>query len=1251
MPDNPSSTISTYCLKNFAGYIRASHESNDFFRTIDKDGNEFWFTKQNGLLKTINGLDYIPIIHPVESAPIAYQAKFRKSSRVPKPTVKMKEYLKTKNQQSQSEASPAKHVQTKKTKPQCDTVPVNPVESTLESENDVPRQQISVEVEKPSPPKMPDIQQKEVPPDNRTGTSPTDVVQHNTLSLLTHLKFACRNNKAIRHMHNSGAMINLPKIRDLKYNCPICSIVKAPKVSTSGSAPQRKLSPGQMLYMDFCFYRTESIRGFTSYLSVTCYASNYSFVFPTRSKRPPLDIITWLIEVMKRQGFIVLIIRFDEGGELARSTEVCSLLTKLNIVMESTGGYSSDLLGKDERQHRTLGEMVRTMLYSANLSSKFWCYAIMYAVYIKRRWCNYPENKTPYEKWFNKKPSFHDIHIFGSPVTIVPDEPKKETGQNRLGVFLGFASTTAITLYQDIETKTLGRARHGRIDNMFMLALSHKEFECPASKLIQATLNNTVFPPLEDDVPVLAHVNSPFDDSMTYTYTVNIPKSGPLGLQIIDDEIFGLPLIVEMDSTSCFAIKCKRKLQTQSWVVSIHHEEPITIERFLEYIKFLRKNDILSVQVTLMKRIHRYHTKYQEFRSQFDAFRPIVATASSNIMPTVKYAVQLPERPVAPSDWKDVNASPLREFWIKALFERYLKNHNVGLLSAPVPRRKLPPEAIILRSVSTFKVKATEIPDIWDLYFRVCADGSKMIQGIHFLFSHCAVSGNSSLLILLAVSAKCYLKLTVHDIGNAFQGTPRDETKETPPIYITMPPYYLQWFKKSFPKVKLDDKEKYVLQMFANMQGTKNASRDFNVLITKMFAAINLFPTSVDSGIYVMSKNKNLLILAIQTDDLLIATNDESLRELVITTLEKGFQVTSQGGTLLKFLNFRIIQTTHGISADQTQHIDDMLKKYFPPGTKVQKTDTPLRSDRQFQEEIYNSVPATPSELKGLEKQYGFKYGTVYGELMHISAWSRPDLANAINRLGVFQAAPCKLGFEAIFRVLKYLKTHTNCPLMYSRDPFSVDSTFQSHFHKTKPNEGLSVPHCLCGHVDSSFAPEKSIRHSITGCVETIGTTAVSWKTTKQVSCATSATDAETRAFYLEAKRIKKHRSLMQQIGLSIKNPTPVLSALENNYNSPTPIFEDNKGTRDMIEAGKVTSNMKHIELPLKYVHELNECGTLTCMPCASQNMFADTFTKQETGPKHCQARKWYMGQRFYPPVNSEHYKLLTETLPLATGN
>ena len=186
MPENPTSTISTYALKKYSGYRKACHEMNEYLYLIDNNGNDFMFTYQNGLLKTVNGLDYILIIHPVEVTPTTCQGIIRKSSRVPKPTVKMKAYLETNKKPN------------------------------MESENDAIKQQISVEVEKPPPPKMPDIQQKEVPPDLRTRTSPSDVVQHNILSLLTHLKFACRNNKAIRHIHNSGAMINLPKIRDLK---------------------------------------------------------------------------------------------------------------------------------------------------------------------------------------------------------------------------------------------------------------------------------------------------------------------------------------------------------------------------------------------------------------------------------------------------------------------------------------------------------------------------------------------------------------------------------------------------------------------------------------------------------------------------------------------------------------------------------------------------------------------------------------------------------------------------------------------------------------------------------------------------------------------------------------------------------------------------------------------------------------------------------------------------------------------------
>ena len=204
-----------------------------------------------------------------------------------------------------------------------------------------------------------------------------------------------------------------------------------------------------------------------------------------------------------------------------------------------------------------------------------------------------------------------------------------------------------------------------------MLSLTHNEFVCPASQLIQATLNDKELPTFDTEPPILPYARSPFDENMTFTYKVNLPKTSPLGLDLIDDEIFGLPLITTMNSTSSFVKNCKRKLQTNSWIISIHHEEPITVDRFIEYVNFLRKNDILEVQVTLMKRMNQHNTKHQEFRSQFDSFRPIVAKGEINILPTTKYAVQLPAKPQAPNSWTDLKDSPLREFWIKAVFERY----------------------------------------------------------------------------------------------------------------------------------------------------------------------------------------------------------------------------------------------------------------------------------------------------------------------------------------------------------------------------------------------------------------------------------------------------------------------------------------------------------------------------------------------------------------------------------------------------
>ena len=120
--------------------------------------------------------------------------------------------------------------------------------------------------------------------------------------------------------------------------------------------------PGQLMFMDFAFFSCTSVHGYVAYFSITYQATGYGFVFAVPNKRPPLSLIAWIAETLKRQGQPISFVGFDEGGELARSQQVCQLLISLNIIMQTIGGFSFNLLGKDEMQHGTISEMFTSMV-------------------------------------------------------------------------------------------------------------------------------------------------------------------------------------------------------------------------------------------------------------------------------------------------------------------------------------------------------------------------------------------------------------------------------------------------------------------------------------------------------------------------------------------------------------------------------------------------------------------------------------------------------------------------------------------------------------------------------------------------------------------------------------------------------------------------------------------------------------------------------------------------------------------------
>ena len=156
---------------------------------------------------------------------------------------------------------------------------------------------------------------------------------------------------------------NLP---DLEEPCPICLLTKATKIPRGPTTDVLEFSLGFMLQKYFSFFNVQSIRGFTSNFVAICSATPYPFRFPSRSKRPPLDILKLLVATFRDQDNKVAFIRVDEDGALARSSEFMKTCHNMNIVVQTTGGDASSLNGKSEIPNKTLDNITRALLLNSS---------------------------------------------------------------------------------------------------------------------------------------------------------------------------------------------------------------------------------------------------------------------------------------------------------------------------------------------------------------------------------------------------------------------------------------------------------------------------------------------------------------------------------------------------------------------------------------------------------------------------------------------------------------------------------------------------------------------------------------------------------------------------------------------------------------------------------------------------------------------------------------------------------------------
>ncbi|GKV51222.1 hypothetical protein SLEP1_g57891 [Rubroshorea leprosula] len=203
----------------------------------------------------------------------------------------------------------------------------------------------------------------------------------------------------------------------------------------------------------------------------------------------------------------------------------------------------------------------------------------------------------------------------------------------------------------------------------------------------------------------------------------------------------------------------------------------------------------------------------------------------------------------------------------------------------------------------------------------------------------------------------------------------------------------------------------------------------------------------------------------------------------------------------------------------------------------------------------------------------GTNYRKIVGSLQYLSL-TRPDLSFVVSRLSQFMHHPTDSHWQAVKRVLRYLRGSV------------------SHGLLLRPQPTLSL-HAFS---DANWARDRDTYTSTTGYLVFLGSNLVSWRAVKQRAVARSSTEAEYRALATTTSEVAWIQHLLFELGVS--------------SSIPPAIFCDNIGATYLSSNPVFHSRMKHIAIDLHFVRELVDRKVLHVSHISSHDQLDNALTK-----------------------------------------
>ena len=290
---------------------------------------------------------------------------------------------------------------------------------------------------------------------------------------------------------------------------------------------------------------------------------------------------------------------------------------------------------------------------------------------------------------------------------------------------------------------------------------------------------------------------------------------------------------------------------------------------------------------------------------------------------------------------------------------------------------------------------------------RLVAKGYEQYEGINYLDTYSPVVRTATIRLVLHTATVTQWEICQFDVQHAFL---HGELSET--VYMRQSAGFVD-----------KDHPDHVCLLRKAIYGLKQALRAWFDKFSTFLLEFGFTCSFSDPSMFICIKGKNIIILLLYVDDMLVTCNNSKLLQDLHDALNTQFKMKDLG-QLSYFLGIQIQHHSDGLFMSQQKYAEDLLAVAQMADCSPMPKPPPIDLNRGApKEELFSN----PTYFRSLA-----------GKLQYLTL-TRPDIQFAVNYVCQKMHSPSITDFNHLKRILRYIKGTVTMGVSFSRHTdFSV---------------------------------------------------------------------------------------------------------------------------------------------------------------------------------------------------------------------